>query len=148
MKLSRTRTRKRRRGQALVEFALTVSILMMLTLLTIQFGILFNATLVLTHLSREGARNAAVHCLETSNQNTSDAAIRAYVKKMANGTTLHINDSDIGISPAPNNSNRASGKEITVTVTYNLSQKVFVPKLPGVSQLMRNYTATSVQIIE
>ena len=48
-----------RRGQALVEFALVMPILLILALLTAQYGIIFRTTMGLTNLSREGARYAA-----------------------------------------------------------------------------------------
>lgn len=44
-----------RRGQALVEFTLTLPLLIVLGLGAIEFGNMINAYLVLTHLTREGA---------------------------------------------------------------------------------------------
>ena len=49
------------RGQALVEFALLVPVLLLLIFGAIEFGRVFHATHVITSAAREGARAAAVH---------------------------------------------------------------------------------------
>ena len=55
------------RGQAMVEFALVLPILMALLLGIIQFGIVFNNYITLTDAARAGARKAAVSRLTTGN---------------------------------------------------------------------------------
>ena len=57
MKLTRYRNE---RGQAIVEFALVLPILMAILLGIIQFGIIFNNYITLTDATRAGARKAAV----------------------------------------------------------------------------------------
>ena len=47
-------------GQAIVEFALVLPILMAILLGIIQFGIIFNNYITLTDATRAGARKAAV----------------------------------------------------------------------------------------
>ena len=49
-----------RRGQALVEMALSMVILLLLLLGITQFGMIFGAQLMLNHGAREGARLGAV----------------------------------------------------------------------------------------
>ncbi len=56
----RTRIAARRSGQALVEFALVVPLLLILLLGVVEFGRAWNAYQVVTDAAREGARIAAV----------------------------------------------------------------------------------------
>ena len=53
-------TKSNEKGQAMVEFAIVLPILLMLVLGIIQFGITFNHYLTLTDAVRAGARQAAV----------------------------------------------------------------------------------------
>jgi Flp pilus assembly protein TadG len=53
-------TRRRERGQALLEFALIVPFLLVLILVIIDFGFAMDRRLVLQHAVREGARYAAL----------------------------------------------------------------------------------------
>ena len=48
------------KGQALVEFAVVVPLLMLLVLGIFEFGRIYNAKLVVTQAAREGARRAAI----------------------------------------------------------------------------------------
>jgi Flp pilus assembly protein TadG len=54
------RFRQDRRGQALVEFALVVPILLLLVLGIFDFGRAWNLHQTITHAAREGAREAAM----------------------------------------------------------------------------------------
>lgn len=51
---------RNQKGQALVEMALVLPILLMLVFGIIEFGRIFNAYIVVSNASREGARYAAV----------------------------------------------------------------------------------------
>jgi len=51
-------------GQALVEFALVLPILVLILMGIIEFGRIFFAYLVITEMAREGARYAAVGYIE------------------------------------------------------------------------------------
>lgn len=62
-------------GQALVEFALVVSILFLIIFGIIQYGIIYNAKIVITSAAREGARKAAVTANDTDIQNTIQSAV-------------------------------------------------------------------------
>ncbi|UCH36720.1 MAG: pilus assembly protein [Armatimonadota bacterium] len=53
-------TKNRRRGAALVEFALILPILLMLFLGIIEFGVLFLHQLTLVQVGREGSRHASL----------------------------------------------------------------------------------------
>ena len=58
--MSATTSESEKTGQAMVEFAIVVPILLMLVLGIIQCGIPFNHSLTLTDAVRVGARQAAV----------------------------------------------------------------------------------------
>jgi len=111
--------KKGQKGQALVEFALVLPLLLLLILLAVQFGFILNAYITLTHLSREGARYAAVHP-------QTDQAIKDYMETI---TPSQINTSDltISVSPAEGDSQRVAGGSISVTLNYNLQSKIFLP---------------------
>ena len=64
------RFRRDRRGQALVEFALVVPILLLLVLGIIDFGRAWNLHQTITDAAREGARQAVI-----SNAVTQDSAV-------------------------------------------------------------------------
>lgn len=71
------------RGQALVELALSITLLMLLSLGIVEFGRILMITNVVTHAARDGARAAAVE--PASNRNSSGmllstAAIEARVR--------------------------------------------------------------------
>ena len=77
---------KRQRGQALVEFAMVLPVLILLVVGMMQFGLLFHEFLLVTHAAREGARVATL--------GGSDAEIVAAVNAAA------ASPSDTDIMPA------------------------------------------------
>ena len=90
---------KRERGQALVEFAMVLPVLILLVVGMMQFGLLFHEFLLVTHAAREGARVATL--------GGSDAEIVAAVNAAA------ASPSDTDIMPA----SRVRGAQVTITVT-------------------------------
>ncbi len=99
---------KNKKGQALVEFALILPILFMIVFGIVEFGRVFNAYVIVSNASREGARQAAV--------GKGDSEVRTKVKDVA--SSLSIVDDDIGIDPAKGS--REYGDQVTVDVNYNL----------------------------
>jgi Flp pilus assembly protein TadG len=128
-----------RRGSTLVEFALVLPILLLLSMMMIQFGIVLNATLTLSHVSREATRFAAVNPYN-------DAAIKAKVQQI---TPPHVRVPDANISISPALASRAPNGTISVTITYPMSTKVFLPaKFFGRQLIAPNYTTTTHMRIE
>ena len=68
---------KSERGQALVEFALVIPLLLMLLFAIIQFGIAFNHYVTLTDAVRAGSRVAAVSRFEACPSCETEAAVKA-----------------------------------------------------------------------
>lgn len=79
--------RKREDGQATVEFALVIPILILLIFGMMDFGWLFFNKLQINNASREGARYAAIHWEET----TWDTDTETVVTSFAPGTHVNIN---------------------------------------------------------
>lgn len=134
----------RRRGTALVEFALVLPILLLLTMGIIQYGIIFNATNSVSQIAREGGRSAAVNGLK----NNGDDLIKQAVRNAAASTGLVVVPSDltIAITPPPGDATRAAGQSITVAVTYNMKRKVFLPSM--VPENFSTYTRQTTMMIE
>ncbi len=121
--------RGRRRGVAFLEFAFVMPILLALLLNMVQYGLLAQATEIVTNLSREGARFAS------QGAGTPDSRTIDYLKGEIALTPLASKNSgdpaqDFTITITPSDSSspmRVAGDPITVTVTYNLSSRLFVP---------------------
>jgi Flp pilus assembly protein TadG len=82
-------SQRRRRGQALVELALTLPILLLLVLGILEFGYATHQKLILSHASREAARAMAlgepsafvserIQALAGDTWNTCDLSVRCY----------------------------------------------------------------------
>ena len=94
------------KGQSLVETAIVLPLVILIVFGTIEFGRVFNAYLVVSNASREGARAAAV--------GKSNAEINTMITDKAStlgAVTVTINPSG----------NRTYGSEVTVTVNHNLN---------------------------
>lgn len=150
------RSRGRRRGQALVEFAFVVTVLLTLTMGLMQYGLLFNTASSLTNIAREGARYSAVHATEAN----SDPAIRTYVRTVAAKFGIPataLPDSRIVIEMV-NGSNglpaaRSSGNPIRVRVIYDMRQRFFLPysgknAFPGLAQFDDTYESSATMVLE
>ena len=100
------------RGQALVELALIMPILIMLLFGIIEFGRVFNAYLIVNNASREGARTASV--------GADNLTIINKVKQ----TVPNLDQSKLSVEILPL-SNRKRGEPVTVTVKYSI--KLYAP---------------------
>ncbi|WP_018703872.1 TadE/TadG family type IV pilus assembly protein [Anaeromusa acidaminophila] len=94
----------KQQGQALVETALTLLLVLVVFLGTTEFGLMLHQHQLVTHAAREGARAAAV--------SNDDAQVRAVVVNAAAGADPE--GMTIVITPA---APRAQGSAVTVTVT-------------------------------
>lgn len=123
---------KNSKGQSLVETALVLPLVILIVFGTIEFGRVFNAYLIVSNASREGARAAAV--------GKSNAEINTLVTDKAStlGTvTVTINPSG----------SRTYGNEVTVTVNHNLNLIVPIIKTiiaPG--GILNVNSATSMRV--
>lgn len=97
----------REEGQSLVEFAITVPLLLMLLLGIVDFGRAWNVYQVLTDAGREGTRVAVV------DNGSTQAQIRTVIKNAAARAGIELTDADITI-----NEGAGRGDPTTVTVQY------------------------------
>lgn len=97
------------KGQALVEMALVLPLLLMLLFGVADFGRIFHAYLTLDHAGREAARLASV--------DGSDSDIQSTITT----DTAGLDPSKLTVTLNPTGaSNRASGTDVTVTLSYTV----------------------------
>jgi Flp pilus assembly protein TadG len=105
----------RRRGAALVEFAVVAPLLFMLILGLIEFGRMMMVQQILTNGAREGARNAV---LPAATQTTAQGVIDTYMQN--NGITGYTTSMTDPAVAQP-------GDPITVTVSVPYSNVSWLP---------------------
>jgi Flp pilus assembly protein TadG len=108
---ARSRTGHRRpadRGQATVELALLLPVLVLLVLLVIQLGLFTRDQILVTHAAREGARASAV-----------DDSADAVEKAVRSAGPLDPRRLHVRIS-----GRHGRGSRVTVTVTYDAETRV------------------------
>ena len=115
---NRIRTRGARggeRGQALVEFAIIIPILLAVLLGIVEFARAWQIQQVVTNAAREGAR---VSVIDSNVQDDIDAAIDTYMRS----ATM-----DMTYASWTTAGTRTSGNPDTVTVSYNYQYSLFGP---------------------
>ncbi len=105
---------RNQKGQAFVEFAIVLPILLLLVFGIIQFGILFNNYLTLTDAVRAGARQAAVSRTLPDQVGPAVARVRAAAASLPSNT-------DPSVLPVTVTSGWQQGGDVTVTATYPYS---------------------------
>lgn len=106
------------RGQTLVEMAFVLPIILLVIMGMIEFGRIFNAYLIVTNASREGARVAVV--------GGADSDINSSIAN----TTNTLRQENMTISISPEQTSRKRGTELTVTIQYNL--EMICPIISGI----------------
>jgi len=125
----------------LVEFALILSLLCVLLMGIIQYGLYMNAQVTLAHLSREAARYAAVHPAYNSD-------VLTYLQSIT-PSSVPYNDLVVSITPSEGNSQRVMGNPIAVTLTYDMRKKMFLPaNFLGVPIFNKTYSVKTSMVIE
>jgi Flp pilus assembly protein TadG len=134
---------RRQKGQSLVEFAFALPLFMMLVFVTIQLSLLFIAYYSETRMARETSRWLAI------NRNALDTAVGTHVQTtmlpglvsgtptsptvVGNTATVYVGRMKVdfttcGAATAPcTNANRAPASTVTVTMTYDASNLIFLP---------------------
>ncbi|WP_180994377.1 TadE/TadG family type IV pilus assembly protein [Bacillus sp. Marseille-P3661] len=100
---------KSQKGQATVELALSLIILLFLVFGIVDFGRIFHAYLTLEHAGREAGRIASLGALDTE------------VVQRAKESAPSLEANDITISATPSASNRKSGSYVTINMTYPIT---------------------------
>ena len=132
------------RGQAAVEFALVLTVAMIVLFVAVQFALIGQIALALGQMNYQAARYAAIHpgCNETSCNPSPDpdagaTAIQPYALRLASPTIKYANETSacpcgsvksFTVTPAATaGSPRAFGTSVTVTVTYDVTSQLFLP---------------------
>lgn len=122
------------RGQALVEMALVLTILLFLLTGIVEFGRVLSAQLAVSHASREGARLAVV--------GAADELISQRVRNAAG--TLDANK--VSITVVPSSHERMRGAQLTVEVMYPVDIVMpFIDKILPNPYLVRGATTMRVE---
>lgn len=103
---------RRQDGQALVELAISITVLMMILLGIVEFGRIGHAYVVITHASREGARVGVLNARNTSDNSIIDAAVERAVP------SLVFDKMDVMITP--DLADVQWGDPLTVSIEYPL----------------------------
>lgn len=121
-------------GQALVEMAIILPILLILITGIIEFGFVFNAYLTLNNASREAAR--AISVGETSVQASDRVNVVA--------AQLDLTQISVIVTPADDNRDRGDSVNVKVEYTYHF----FTPLLGGLLGSDLNLSAESTMRVE
>ena len=142
-------TIKDQKGAALVEFAIVLSLLVLLVIGAIEFGVLYYNKQVITNASREGARAGIIDI--TSDDYSDDSEIRAIVKNYCLNHLITFSgspdlvDSDIDLDPSDDRVSIGFGDDFKVTVTYDYD--FLVPSLFGFGDIL-TISATTMMKME
>ena len=119
---TRRPVRRSEEGQAMVEFALVLPILLLLVMGIIQFGVLFNNYVTLTDGVRAGARQAAV------SRSLPDPVTPAKNRVKSSAAGLDGNKLEITVTPlnpADGTATWVQGGDVTVEAKYPFKIKLF-----------------------
>lgn len=112
---------KDQKGQALVEFAIILPILLLLVMGILQFGMMLNSYLTIENVAREGARTGIIGSSDDEIQN------------LIISTSPNLDPQSLIVTITPSEGIRKSGDTLTVKVTYNYELTV-----PIISNLFNN----------
>ena len=110
---------KTNRGQALVEFAIILPLLLLLIFGVIEFGRIFGAELTVNNSAREGARLGAI--------GATDSLI---VTRVLNSAGI-LDSAKVAVTITPVEGSRVRGGEIEVYVSYPVT--VFAPFISAIT---------------
>jgi Flp pilus assembly protein TadG len=107
--------KKRQEGQAIVEFTMIASLLIVLLLGIAQMGIIWSDYVSVTQAAREGARRAVVKGSE------GQAAMISYADGGARASAANLRQNVLTVSTTAVNGTWNAGDPIKVTVSYPYS---------------------------
>ncbi|MCT4566679.1 MAG: pilus assembly protein [Maledivibacter sp.] len=99
---------KSKKGQAMVEMAIVIPILLIILMGIFEFGRIFNTYIILTNASREGARRAALGASDTE------------VNEKINNAVLYLDSTNLTTLITPSKSSRKRGSEVKINIQYDV----------------------------
>lgn len=121
-------------GQAMVEMALVLPVIVLIVFGIVEFGRIFNSYLVVTNAAREGARIGVVGASDTEIADTVKTA----------GGSLDLTKLSWNITPGP--TSRVRGAGLTVQVSYPVD--IYAPIIGNIVGDPFIVTARSVMRVE
>jgi Flp pilus assembly protein TadG len=112
---------RRRRGQAMVEFAMISPVLMVIVALAVQFAIIAQSALALSELASASAEYAA------QNESADQTAVTNYVKSAASPSLMSNGGADLSVVLSPTATPRTPGTSVTVSISYITKSKIILP---------------------
>ncbi len=139
--------RAHQRGQAMVEFAMIATLALVVLLVGIQFALIGQAALAVSQASYLGARAASIN--ETLTSSSLQTTIQSQMSPTINGASVTLTNTSDSTCTAGSGGTRSYGCPITVTVTYDATNKLFLPSntLMGIT-FPTNLTATESAMTE
>jgi Flp pilus assembly protein TadG len=138
---------RKRRGQAAVEFALVLTVAMIVLFVAVQFALIGQIALALGQMNYQAARYAAIHpgcgtiaCAASPDPDANATPIQPYALRLASPTIKYTNEASncpcgsvtsftiIQASGTPGVNDRAFGTSVRVSVTYDVTSQLFLPK--------------------
>lgn len=99
---------KNNRGQAIVELAILLPVLLLILMSIFEFGRVFNAYMIISHASREGARVGSVGGTDTQ------------IELAISNATPTLDASNMTIFIVDSGGSRNRGDSITVSINYDV----------------------------
>ncbi len=123
---------RRRRGSAVVEFAVVAPVFVLLVFGMIEYGRMVMVQQILTNSAREGAR---VGILDNSTESDVDTAVNRYL------TAAGISGATTTVTPDPPSS-ASAGNPVSVQVSVGFNQVSWLPSPFYLGGTTLSYTAT------
>ncbi|QGU00113.1 hypothetical protein SYNTR_1519 [Candidatus Syntrophocurvum alkaliphilum] len=121
---------KREEGQALVEMALVIPILLLFFMGIFEFGRIFGSLMVINNLARDGVRHGVVGNNDTQ------------IEELIYENITWLDEENVTITITPTYSQRSKGEALEVNVDYTVP--IIMPFISGVLPnpfpLSANYT--------
>lgn len=123
-----------KKGQALVELAILLPILLLILMGIFEFGRVFNAYLIINHASREGARVAAVGNDDGEISQTIHDAI------------FYLEPSNLSISISPSKNYRKRGDSVEINIGYDI--EIIMPIIQAIIPSPLHLEAKTIMRVE
>ncbi len=109
------------RGQAMVEFAMVMTVALFVLLLGIQYALIGQCALAINQLAYQGARYASV------NTGYDQSAVASYMLAVGSPTLTANSGQYLTISLNPDTTPRTFGQTVTVSIAFNTANEIFLP---------------------
>ena len=138
MKIIIGSTHRPRRGQALVEFALVLTIAVIVLFVSVQLALIGQLYLALGQMNYRGVRYAAISptCIDEKTPcGMSNQSITQYMLSVASPTIVSITNKNanalaVNYSNVSNpNKPRVGGNTVQITCTLDISSDIFLPNI-------------------